>query len=410
MTASLSAAAFNFFHIPPVGRFTIADARNWVALAAFFVRRRSPARSRSSPGLGPRGGAAAPGGRPDGRARPDPARPTQRRAALPVAASGSRRALELPSAALSSARPPEHRRGSRCRSRRRETRSARWWSRRLDPETLSAAGAVVPGLEALLAAAIEREARRGRRSRRRRCGAATSSRPRCSARSRTTCARRSPRSGRRPRRSARPTITEEDRAGARRRDRRGRRRLAALVDNLLDLSRLQAGTRRAPPDWGSIEEVLEAALDDLALTATGFRLSIDEQPAVRPRRRRPARARVREPARERGPLLRRPAGLGPRPRVVGGRLVSASSTAGPGIPERSWSGSSSRSTAATRTRRPSGCRARPGDRQGLRRGQRRPDLRSSRCPGQGTSFVVEFPLGARRRSSSPPASAAPTGR
>jgi two-component system sensor histidine kinase KdpD len=36
-TAVLSAAAFNFFHLPPVGRFTIADSRNWVALAAFFV-------------------------------------------------------------------------------------------------------------------------------------------------------------------------------------------------------------------------------------------------------------------------------------------------------------------------------------------------------------------------------------
>lgn len=36
-TALLSAAAFNFFHLPPVGRFTIADNRNWVALGAFFV-------------------------------------------------------------------------------------------------------------------------------------------------------------------------------------------------------------------------------------------------------------------------------------------------------------------------------------------------------------------------------------
>lgn len=33
----LSAAAFNFFHIPPTGRFTIADGRNWVSLAAFIV-------------------------------------------------------------------------------------------------------------------------------------------------------------------------------------------------------------------------------------------------------------------------------------------------------------------------------------------------------------------------------------
>ncbi len=37
VTSVLSAAAFNFFHLPPVGRFTIADSRNWVALAAFLV-------------------------------------------------------------------------------------------------------------------------------------------------------------------------------------------------------------------------------------------------------------------------------------------------------------------------------------------------------------------------------------
>jgi two-component system sensor histidine kinase KdpD len=36
-TSLLSAAAFNFFHLPPVGHFTIADSRNWVALAAFLV-------------------------------------------------------------------------------------------------------------------------------------------------------------------------------------------------------------------------------------------------------------------------------------------------------------------------------------------------------------------------------------
>ena len=36
-TAVASAAAFNFFHLPPVGRFTLADSRNWVALSAFVV-------------------------------------------------------------------------------------------------------------------------------------------------------------------------------------------------------------------------------------------------------------------------------------------------------------------------------------------------------------------------------------
>src|SRR3954447_15753834 len=36
-TALLSAAAFNYFHLPPTGRFTIADSRHWVALAIFLV-------------------------------------------------------------------------------------------------------------------------------------------------------------------------------------------------------------------------------------------------------------------------------------------------------------------------------------------------------------------------------------
>jgi two-component system, OmpR family, sensor histidine kinase KdpD len=37
LTAVLSAAAFNFFHLQPTGRFTIADQDNWVALAIFLV-------------------------------------------------------------------------------------------------------------------------------------------------------------------------------------------------------------------------------------------------------------------------------------------------------------------------------------------------------------------------------------
>jgi two-component system sensor histidine kinase KdpD len=36
-TAVLSALAFNFFHIPPTGRFTIAESQNWLALAVFLV-------------------------------------------------------------------------------------------------------------------------------------------------------------------------------------------------------------------------------------------------------------------------------------------------------------------------------------------------------------------------------------
>ena len=37
LTAVASALAFNWFHIPPTGRFTIAEPENWVALAVFLA-------------------------------------------------------------------------------------------------------------------------------------------------------------------------------------------------------------------------------------------------------------------------------------------------------------------------------------------------------------------------------------
>lgn len=36
-TGVASAAAFNWFHIPPTGRFTVAESQNWVALGVFLV-------------------------------------------------------------------------------------------------------------------------------------------------------------------------------------------------------------------------------------------------------------------------------------------------------------------------------------------------------------------------------------
>jgi two-component system, OmpR family, sensor histidine kinase KdpD len=50
-TSVAAAAAFNFFHIPPTGQFTIAEAENWVALLVFLVAAvvaRSPRTSRPS--------------------------------------------------------------------------------------------------------------------------------------------------------------------------------------------------------------------------------------------------------------------------------------------------------------------------------------------------------------------------
>ncbi|HEX7058961.1 MAG TPA: ATP-binding protein [Solirubrobacterales bacterium] len=37
LTSLLSAAAFNWFHIPPTGRFVVAESENWVALGVYLV-------------------------------------------------------------------------------------------------------------------------------------------------------------------------------------------------------------------------------------------------------------------------------------------------------------------------------------------------------------------------------------
>ncbi len=75
-----SAAAFNFFQIPPLHRFTIADEENWVALAAFVIaaivsstvaglaRARAVEAERRPRGSRPRARRA---GGADPRARPD---------------------------------------------------------------------------------------------------------------------------------------------------------------------------------------------------------------------------------------------------------------------------------------------------------------------------------------------------
>jgi two-component system sensor histidine kinase KdpD len=52
-------------------------------------------------------------------------------------------------------------------------------------------------------------------------------------------------------------------------------RLSSLVDNLLDLSRLEAGAAEPRAVWSSMEEVLRAALADLTPSEHDFSLSID---------------------------------------------------------------------------------------------------------------------------------------
>ncbi len=60
------------------------------------------------------------------------------------------------------------------------------------------------------------------------------------------------------------------------------RRLSRLVDNLLDLSKLETGAAEPRREWLSVEEALGAALEDLSSQPGEFQLSIDRDlPLVR---------------------------------------------------------------------------------------------------------------------------------
>lgn len=54
------------------------------------------------------------------------------------------------------------------------------------------------------------------------------------------------------------------------------RRLSRLVDNLLDLSRLQAGGIEPRPDWCALDEVVAGAIDSVGAPAEAFDVQLDE--------------------------------------------------------------------------------------------------------------------------------------
>ncbi len=60
------------------------------------------------------------------------------------------------------------------------------------------------------------------------------------------------------------------------------RRLAGLVDDLLDFSRLQSGAADPEVDWISVEDTVRSAIDSLPAPAGGFDVALDaELPLVK---------------------------------------------------------------------------------------------------------------------------------
>ena len=186
------------------------------------------------------------------------------------------------------------------------------------------------------------------------------------------------------------------------------RRLTRLVENLIELSRLEAGAAEPRRDWCSIEEIARAAAAP-ATAEGGFRLSIDaDAPLIRADAAQIERALfnvIENAYRHSGHQL-----VTIKARAVKGRLVVRVVDRGPGIPhdqierifepfDRGAGGGSAHDHG--------------GSGLGLAISRGFVEANGGRIwaeslPGQGTSFVIELPL--EPAADAPePASAAPAG-
>ena len=379
---------------PADGQFTISDSRNWVALAAFFV---VAAIASTLAELGRSRTQEADARRREADLIAELARTLLAApdvdAALPVAAERIASALELPSAALRRGVAPDHPgRLSLAVTHSGSRLGTLVVPAGIDPENLARLKErLVPGLEALLATAIERESLLR--------GTVETEALRRSDEIKTALLRTVSHDLRTPITAIRaaaealtsPTIGEEDRADLREAIIDDSDRLAGLVDNLLDLSRLRTGTAEPSTDWTSIEEVIEAAIDDLDIDPDRFQLSIDERlPFIRADAAQLERVFVNllsNAARYSGGER-----VSVRAREVSGRVVIRVVDRGPGIAdgdlrrifEAFYQGSDgpSHSGAGLGLAIVKGFVEANGGQVSV-----------ETLPGQGTTFVVEFPLG-----------------
>jgi len=393
LTALASALAFNYFHIPPTGRFSIAEGENWVALIVFLI-------------VAVIGSSVA----QLARARATEADERRREAdlaaemaklllrgrdlseTLPAAAQRLASALGLPSAAIELA--PVEGDERRLAFPLREGTSQLGTlvvPTGLPEESLRRLQErVVPALEALLAAGLERDRLLGEvvetRALRRSDVVKTALLRAVShdLRSPLTAivaageAIGSPTLDDEERRELGSVITDES------------ARLSRLIDNLLDLSRLEGGAADPRPEWCSIEEVIGTAVDDLALAQETLSLSLDpDLPLVRADAAQLERAFAN--LLENGVRYSGGHPVSVRARVTGGRLLVRMVDRGPGIPvaqrERVFE-PFYRAGSATEGHRGSGL--------GLAIVRGFIEANGGRVwveslPGQGTSFVVEFP-------------------
>jgi two-component system sensor histidine kinase KdpD len=394
----LSAAAFNFFHLPPVGRLAISDSRNWVALAALVIA------------------AAVVSTIADlARGRADEAERRRREAdlaaslarellagaqtvvALRAAAHRVAGALQISSAAI------ELGEGTGSGDGRRDAiplhdGTGRRIATLLVPKDLPADTGqrlrthVVPALEALIAIALQRDAAQAE--------AVETAALRRSDELKTALLQATSHDLRTPVTAIlaaghalrAESITPDEHSELSAAVVEESERLSALIDKLLDLSRLQSGRAEPRRDWTSLEEVVLAARDGLS-EQVDVQVSVDQDVP-------PIRADAAQLERVFANLLENAWQYsGGRPvsvhvRRAGGRVIVRVVDQGPGI----------RRTEQVLIFEPFYRGSQPARRRWMGSGlglaiakgfveANGGAISVDSLPGQGTSFVVSFPVG-----------------
>jgi two-component system sensor histidine kinase KdpD len=396
LTAIVSAATFNWFHILPTGRFTIADGQNWVALGVFLATAliassvSELARSRA---------AEAERRREEADLAADMARMLLAGNTLPdaLAAASTRlqEALEMPGAAIVVGHYES---------------DAGWRALPLDPERSAALlvpadleaamlmrvrDRVVPPLQALVAAALDRD--------RLQSEVVEAQALRRSDVIKTALLRTVSHDLRSPLTAiiaagdaiGSPTMRAEERRELAAVIVDEARRLARLVEKLLDLSRLQAGGAAPRRDWCSVEEVVRSAVEHFEdrQEGSGIELSLDpDLPLIQADPAQLERAFVNLLENARRFSAGHPVKL--RARDIGGRVAIRVIDRGPGIsrqdlphvfePFRQGSERGEHSGSGLGLAIVKGFVEVNGGR-----------VRAASLPGQGTVFAVEFPVSQR---------------
>jgi len=394
-TAVASALAFNWFHIPPTGRFTIAEPENWVALAIFLVTAvivstlAELARARA---------AEAEQRRREADLAAELARlllgGPELRAALAPAGQRLAEGLDLPSAEIDVGSGGGARNDPKrlpLHAGEREIGTLRLGAEPSAAMLERLRERVLPSLEALLAAALDREALQRE--------VVETQALRRSDDIKTSLLRAVSHDLRSPLTAIVAAGEALASAGLAAQE-RGElaagvvgeaSRLSHLVDKLLDLSRLQGGAAEPRAEWCSVEEVLRAAMDETP-HAAGWSIVIDpELPLIRADAAQLERAfanLLENAARHSGA---HPVAV--RARAVGRRLLVRIVDRGPGIAERERERIFEpfyRSPASAGD-------GHTGSGLGLAVVRGFVEANGGRVwaeslPGQGTTFVVELPL------------------